>query len=830
MSVTCSERDPLIERASVSALSSLTKRAVSKYGLDLKSPTQSLSQPLGPLEMSSRARHGILAGIWLAQFLSALNLTLVPTMLPEISSEFRKSNEASWVGTSYLLATCTFTPLYGRLSNVMGRNGANQSAVLFALFGILSCGLSNSMQMLVISRFISGMGGGGIFTTSSIITSDMYTMRSRGFVQSIGGIFYGLGMGLGGPVGGLITDWLGWRWAFLIQIPLFVLSWVLTTYNLTYVIPGTGRGTKEVLKRIDYGGSFSLLGAVGLLLVFLSVRFNEGLEWSERTVWMSLLGSIFFAILFIVIEIYVAVEPVLPPYLLTQKVPVLVGFSNALVAVCNLSVTYYFPTWFQTVMLSSASTAGLHLLPNSICISSGSFFAGWTMKRYGCYKSLNMIFGILPFCAAVLMTQMKETSNSAHLWLTIMPLGFGNAIVLQTMFIALVSHLPESQMAVGTGFAQLLRGLGQVGGLALASAVFQSRLNTELHKSFPNGSEELIMKIRHSVRLVGSLPPDTQRLARDAYAASLKSVFILAASASILAYLARLPIPDKRLEDSVPRTNSLDSEDSSSDMGPHVEEIRDDEDKIKKDSKSRSKTKSKKKAASNNLDKAASTAPPPSELPPNESPPKKRQKMNNRDDVEDVPERVPTLKLAGTFDLYAMELSFLNTVYAPEDNDGSFFSEELYLTLLEYQAKNDRTAKITIPDAYSQGANGTFRSNALCDPMEDLPFHIGITDIQECDGTELKMSLDYGRPKEDWVGKGLQAALELDDPYGCSGHGTFRMRPLWKKTTPSGVVMELFEGIFSFDVIYGSLYRRKGHGDGIECPDIPFWGIRAEEK
>ena len=62
--------------------------------------------------------------------------------------------------------------------------------------------------------------------------------------------------------------------------------------------------------------------------------------------------------LFIFVEVYIAVEPVLPPYLLTQKVPVLVGFSNALVAVCNLSVTYYFPTWFQTVMLSSASTAG----------------------------------------------------------------------------------------------------------------------------------------------------------------------------------------------------------------------------------------------------------------------------------------------------------------------------------------------------------------------------------------------------------------------------------------------------------------------------------------
>ena len=70
------------------------------------------------------------------------------------------------------------------------------------------------------------------------------------------------------------------------------------------------------------------------------------------------MASILFTMLFLLVEIYVAVEPVLPPYLLRQKVPVLVGCSNALVAVCNLSVTYYFPTWFQTVMLTSASTAG----------------------------------------------------------------------------------------------------------------------------------------------------------------------------------------------------------------------------------------------------------------------------------------------------------------------------------------------------------------------------------------------------------------------------------------------------------------------------------------
>uniref|UniRef100_A0A8H7XZF8 Major facilitator superfamily (MFS) profile domain-containing protein n=1 Tax=Psilocybe cubensis TaxID=181762 RepID=A0A8H7XZF8_PSICU len=555
MSLIFTDRSRLIYPASATSRSSATGTIQTpKYGSDStvdRSFTSTLrsasSDSLGPLDISANARRRILAGIWLSQFLSSLNLTLVPTMLPSISSEFQRANEASWVGTSYLLATCTFTPLYGRLSNAMGRRGANQSAVLFAMVGILACGFSRSMSMLIVSRFISGMGGGGIFTTSSIITSDMYSLRSRGYIQSIGGIFYGLGMGLGGPIGGLINDWLGWRWAFLIQVPLFTFSLVLTSWNLTYTLPGTGRSPKEILRRIDYGGTFSLLAAVASVLLFLSMRFSEGLPLASPYVHVPLCSAIFFIMLFLIIEVYLAVEPILPAYLLTEIVPVLIGLSNALVAVCNLSITYFFPMWFQIVAKSSASSAGLHLLPNSVCISGGSFFAGYMMRRHARYKTLNAVFGILPFIAALLMTQMRVTSHWVHLWCTIMPLGFGNAVVLQTMYIALVSNLPDSQMAVGTGFVQLLRGLGQVGGLAAASAVFQSRLSIELHARLPNVSEELIQKIQHSSKLVEHLPTDIQQTARDAYAASIQCVFILAACASLMAYIVRLPIPDKNL-------------------------------------------------------------------------------------------------------------------------------------------------------------------------------------------------------------------------------------------------------------------------------------------
>ncbi|KAH9930877.1 major facilitator superfamily domain-containing protein [Fomitopsis serialis] len=151
MSESAGEREPLIE--------SVAGQPGAAMGAVLPPPHTKDNKREGPLEISRPTRYGILAGIWTATFLSSLNTTLVATLLPSISSEFNKSHQAHWLGTSYLLATCTFTPLYGRLCNVMGRRDANQMAVYFAAVGTAACGFSGNMEWLIAARFLSGLGG-----------------------------------------------------------------------------------------------------------------------------------------------------------------------------------------------------------------------------------------------------------------------------------------------------------------------------------------------------------------------------------------------------------------------------------------------------------------------------------------------------------------------------------------------------------------------------------------------------------------------------------------------------------------------------------------------
>ncbi|KAG8902070.1 hypothetical protein FRC01_009670, partial [Tulasnella sp. 417] len=171
------------------------------------------------------------------------------------------------------------------------------------------------------------------------------------------------------------------------------------------------------------------------------------------------------------------------------------------------------------------------------------------MHRTGRYKTLTITFGILPTLAAVLLARLQKDSWAITQWLSIIPLGFGNAVVLQSTLIALLASIPHSMLAVGTGFTQLFRGIGQVSGVAVSSAVFQHLLERELQKRLTGpGSEELIRKIRHDSRLVASLPEETQVLAREAYDIGLRAVFWLTAGAAFTGWCLRLALPEFSLD------------------------------------------------------------------------------------------------------------------------------------------------------------------------------------------------------------------------------------------------------------------------------------------
>ncbi|GAA93378.1 uncharacterized protein L969DRAFT_19050 [Mixia osmundae IAM 14324] len=504
-----------------------------------------------PQDVTRRATILIFLGVWTGVFLGALDTTVVATIFSQISSSFGASNQSSWLATSYLLATATCTPLYGRLSDIFGRRGASMLALTLFTVGTLLCGLAGSMETLIVARLIAGMGGGGLMTTSSIIASDLIPLKQRGFVQGLVNICFGAGAGLGGPLGGLIADRLGWRWAFLMQIPPLIVCFVLVFIFVRYRVPGQTGTLSQKVKRVDWAGSATLVIAVASLLLGLSFKNNEDYAWSSPWVWAPLIIWVVFTLIFGLVEAYVSPEPVMPLRLLRQRSIFFIALSNFIASAISFSVLYFYPLFFESVKLSTAGEAGLHLLPNSVALSIGSLVSGYLMRRTGKYWWLIVGSAGLPIVAFIIMVMLDRNSPAWLTWIAVIPSGFGYSSLITSLLIALISTADRADMATATGLSYLFRYVGQVVGVALSSSFMQSILTSQLRANLTGpGSAELIEKIRHTTSIVKDLPPDTQSIAIDAYQKALRAVYLLNGGLAILGLLCAFPIREVPLSDS----------------------------------------------------------------------------------------------------------------------------------------------------------------------------------------------------------------------------------------------------------------------------------------
>ncbi|KAH8924874.1 MFS general substrate transporter [Atractiella rhizophila] len=485
--------------------------------------------------------------------MQALDMTLMTTLLPLVSSSFQSAHEGAWLGTSYLLSTLTFTPLYGRLLNIMGRRNSNMLAMGTFAVGTALCGVSGSMKSLIAARFIAGMGGGGMTTTASVISSDLFTIKGRGIAGIFSTVFWATGAALGGPLGGFLADSVGWRFAFLVQIPFLVLFSVVAFVSIDYKLPNQGdkkQTPREIIKRVDWLGSLTLFCGFLGLLIGLSEKNSEELPFSEPKVYVPFILAAFFFSLFLVIEAFWVREPIFPIPALKSKTRVFTGFMQFFTAISNFIVIYHFPLWYMVMEGASGSEAGLHMLPQSIGTTLGSAFGGWIIYKTGRYWWVSVLSGLLPIWSAYLITSLETDSPAIQRWLAIFPSGFGYSCMMSGSFIGLLASVPHSQIPVITGSNFIFRGFGQTLGVGLGGALLQSTLSRELEARIQGpDSEELITRIRHDTAFIRELPFELKTEALASYRIALKSVFACAMITATLDWLCCLNIGEHSLEE-----------------------------------------------------------------------------------------------------------------------------------------------------------------------------------------------------------------------------------------------------------------------------------------
>ncbi|KAF5575587.1 multidrug resistance protein fnx1 [Fusarium subglutinans] len=475
----------------------------------------------------------IMATAWLGIFLGALDSTVIATLSAPIASEFNTLSLLSWLVTAYLISNAATQPIAGRLTDIFGRRlGLILSNLLFAI-GNLVCGLSTDHYSMIIGRIIAGVGGGGLISIATFLTSDLTPLRKRGIMQGIANLWYGAGAMLGAVIGGLFQDRtvIGWRLAFLVQVPPSLL--LIPMIGVLVKVPPK-QSDKSYLTRIDFLGVFFTCSFLILLLLGLNTGGNT-VPWLHPLPLTTIPLSMLCFAGFIWWE-GKAKQPIIPVALLRDRTVLSACSASLFISMLLMATTFYVPLYLQ-VLGDSTTTAGLKFLPSPLGGSIGALGTGYLMAWTGKYRPFGVIGAVVLIVGTVLFTLQDENSPKYLTCIALFFVGGGFSTVLTTATVSCLAAVDHSQQALVTSAIFLARSVGGTLGITMASAAYQSTLKEMLWDIFGDkaGGPEEIQRILDGLEELKHLPEGWWHGVMATFMESFRIVWLMMVCWAVLA-------------------------------------------------------------------------------------------------------------------------------------------------------------------------------------------------------------------------------------------------------------------------------------------------------
>ena len=424
--------------------------------------------PPSPAGLSHKQIQTILIGLMFGMLLAALDQTIVSTAIRTIGDELHGLNIQAWVTTAYLITSTVSTPLYGKLSDIYGRRPLFITAISLFIIGSFASSFSTSMYELAGFRAFQGLGAGGLFSLAFAILADIVAPRERAKYQGYFLAVFGTSSVIGPLVGGLLAGTssilgiTGWRWVFLVNVPIGAVALVVVAKVLH--IPFVRRD-----HRIDWWGALALIvGIVPLLVVA-----EQGSSWG----WASarILGLIAVALVGIAVFIRVELrmgDDALIPMRLFRSATFSLGLGvNTLIGLGMFGAISMLPLYLQLVKGVSPTKSGLLLLPLMLGLMAGSITSGQLTSRTGKYKIFPVMGTAILVVAFLLLLTVKTTSGYGQLDVYFLLIGLGLGLCMQTLLIAVQNAVPARDIGVATSSATFFRQLGGTLGVAIFLAL-----------------------------------------------------------------------------------------------------------------------------------------------------------------------------------------------------------------------------------------------------------------------------------------------------------------------------------------------------------------------
>ena len=423
----------------------------------------------------------ILSGLLLGMFLAALDQTVVSTAIYKIGESLNGLTAQAWVTTAFLITSTIATPLYGKLSDQYGRKPFFLFAIVVFITGSALCTLSTSMYMLAAFRAFQGIGAGGLFSLAFAIIGDIIAPRERAKYQGYFMAVFGTSSVLGPVVGGALAgqDTLlgidGWRWIFLINVPIGVAALIVVAKVLHLE-----HNRRE--HRVDYPGAIALVVA----LVPLLIVAEQGREWgwgATSSLTCYIVGGLGI-IGFLFAERRAGDEALLPMRLFRNGVFALGAAQSMIIGIGMFGGITLLPLYLQLVKGNSPTKAGLLTLPLVLGIMSLSVVAGQVTSRTGRYKIFPIIGSALLIIGMLMLWRLSADSGLVYTDISMFVVGAGLGLNMQTIVLAMQNAVSPRDIGVATSSTTFFRQMGGTAGVAVFLSIVYSVVGGKINDAF----------------------------------------------------------------------------------------------------------------------------------------------------------------------------------------------------------------------------------------------------------------------------------------------------------------------------------------------------------
>jgi EmrB/QacA subfamily drug resistance transporter len=434
-------------------------------------------------QMSHRDILLVLIGLMSGMFLSALDQSVVGTAMRTIADDLQGLELQAWVTTSYLITSTVATPIYGKLGDIFGRRKLFIIAISIFLFGSLLCGFAADMFQLAMFRAVQGIGAGGLFALALTVLADIVPPRERARYQGMFLAVFGTSSVLGPVVGGLFASadsimfTEGWRWVFLINLPIGAIALFMVVTFLH--VPHTPKP-----QRIDWWGAVTIvLAVVPLLLVA-----ENGNEWgwgSTLSISMYVVGGL--GILAFILAERAAKETALLPLALFRSssfsmstiVGVIVGFGM-------FGGMITLPLMLQLVNGATPTESGLMMLPMVLGMMLATMVAGQVTRKTGQYKIFLRTGTFMLLVGYLYMITYNADMPYWQMSIGMLVIGMGLGQLMQTLTLVAQQSVKASDIGVATSSATFFRQMGGTLGVAVFISILFNSLADTIGNAFKN--------------------------------------------------------------------------------------------------------------------------------------------------------------------------------------------------------------------------------------------------------------------------------------------------------------------------------------------------------